>query len=55
MSLREFEIVFQMQYFKGKNLFSSKLVLLFGKNCSEEEISSCLMVLNLGRAGYDLY
>lgn len=43
MSVREFKIIFQMQYFKGNNFFCiTTLVLLFDKNCSRKEISSSL-------------
>lgn len=42
MSFREFEIIFQMQHFKGNKFICIKtLVLLFGKNRAEEGIS-CL-------------
>lgn len=48
MSLRELEIIFQMQCFKGSNVICIKaLVLLFGKNCSEEKIVAVYMVPNL--------
>lgn len=33
MNIRELEISFQMEYFKGTSSFISKLLLLFGKNC----------------------
>lgn len=55
MSLREFEIMFQMQHFKGNKFICIKtLVLFFGKNCAEEGIS-CYVVPNLGEAECDLY
>lgn len=39
---REFEIIFQIQHFKGNKFICIKsLVLLFGKTCAEERIS-CL-------------
>lgn len=54
-SLREFEIMFQMQHFKGNKFICIKtLVLFFGKNCAEEGIS-CYVVPNLGEAECDLY
>lgn len=49
MSVKEFKIICQMQYFKGNNFISiTTLVLLFDKNCSGEEISSSLNSAKFG-------
>lgn len=50
MNLREFEIIFQVQYFKGNNFICIRtLMLLFDKNFLEEESSNCLHGAKFGR------
>lgn len=50
MYLREFEVIFQLQYLKGATLFASKFLCCFlVMNCSEEEISSRLHGAKSGR------